>query len=353
MRKEVVLAIIAGGLLGLVIAYGVWRANIALSSKSKSPTTNEVKNPSATPTNQELKVVLAKPNNQEVIIQSPVTISGVTQSKATLLISGEDNDTIEIASSSGSFDIPVSLTGGINNIKIFAFDEAENQTSANLLLVYSTSFFKGSSTNIENATSSASDIQNKVQQKVKEALSLGTSYIGIVTDISDSAIQIKTNKGEIQQVSPNKDDITYIKSTDDTTKEIRGADLAIGDFIVAMGIKNGLPAQAGNNVLHASRILVTNPIKENKIMAVIGAITDSSKFKEISVKDLNIIPDDNITISNDSSIKSKITRFSGLENGDKIIAVGTKDSKGNLVARTIRVLDIPTSTPTPKPSPKG
>ncbi len=339
MRKEVVFAIFAGCTLGLIIAFGAWRANIALSTKGNS---NNIDKPKATilPTG-ELRVVIAKPSEQEVLTSSPVVISGITTNKAQILVSGEDSDTFDVASSSGSFDTSIDLVGGINQIKVFAFNDSNQITNANLLLVYSSSFSKQISTTANSASGSADSILNKVNEKVKEAASLATSYIGTVTDISDSGIQIKTKKSEIQQISPNKDDITYIKTTNGITKEIKSTDLAIGDFIVAMGTKNG------NSILHASRILVTDAVKDDAKTAIIGNISDTGRG-QVTVGDLNIIPDDSITITTGDNVKTKVTRFSSLDTGWKIIAVGTKDSKGNLVARHVRVLDIPASTPTPK-----
>src|SRR6185369_9843934 len=98
MRKEVVFAVILGGLLGLVIAYGAWRANVALSSKTGSKS-EEKAGPTSLPLS-ELKIALAKPIEQEVITDSPVTISGITSPNANILVSGNEDDDFFVASTS-------------------------------------------------------------------------------------------------------------------------------------------------------------------------------------------------------------------------------------------------------------
>ena len=78
MRKEVLLAIIAGGALGLAIAFGVWRLNTNLKPKvedtaipSQIPETPTV-TPTPLPNPSEFKVILTKPNNKSVLTDTPV-----------------------------------------------------------------------------------------------------------------------------------------------------------------------------------------------------------------------------------------------------------------------------------------
>src|SRR5258708_35692420 len=133
MRKEVVFAILAGCTLGLIIAFGAWRANIALSTKGNS---NNIDKPKATilPTG-ELRVVIAKPSEQEVLTSSPVTVSGITTNKAQILVSGEDSDTFDVASSSCSFNTSIFLVVGHIQIKHFTFNIRNTYTNAHLILL--------------------------------------------------------------------------------------------------------------------------------------------------------------------------------------------------------------------------
>jgi hypothetical protein len=127
-----------------------------------------------------------------------------------------------------------------------------------------------------------------VEEKVKEALNRPKAYLGTVTDISDSTIQIKSSESQIRQVSVKDDSVSVIKSGT-VNKAVKLSDIAIGDFIVAMGYINS------NTVLNAQRILITNPVTEPKVSATFGKLIDIDKktatSKSVKAK-LKIIKDD-------------------------------------------------------------
>ena len=54
----------------------------------------------------------------------------------------------------------------------------------------------------------------KLVKKVNEALNKPKAYLGVVTDIADSTIQVKTAGGEIRQVSTNKDNVVVVNAKD-------------------------------------------------------------------------------------------------------------------------------------------
>lgn len=144
MRKEVLFAIIAGVLFGLVIAFGVWRANVAIKSNVEeisTANTHESEDKSLE-LQKEIGLTLATPENNDVAIETPIKISAITKPNAWVVISGEGEDYIIKASESGSFEQEVDLVAGVNQILITAFDEEGNSEKENLTLVYSTEFLK-------------------------------------------------------------------------------------------------------------------------------------------------------------------------------------------------------------------
>jgi hypothetical protein len=139
MRKEILYAIFAGAVFGIIIAFGVWRANTALEPETK--TSNEARGQATpAPSTDEFEIALAKPDNHDVITESPALVSGVTSPLTWVSISGEDEDYIVKSDETGKFEQDVDLEGGVNQIVITAFSEEGEKVEENLLVVYSTQF---------------------------------------------------------------------------------------------------------------------------------------------------------------------------------------------------------------------
>ncbi len=330
MRREILYAIGAGVSLGLIIAFGIWRVNSAVNVK-RTPSASATPMPTA-----EFGITLAKPENESVIIQNPVTISGITKPGIWVVISTDTKDYLVQAASDGTFTKDINLVSGINQIKVSSLDVSDGTAQANLILVYSTEFGKISSLPPSSTPSSStqeSEIREKVQKKVEEALNNPKAYLGVVTDIVESTLQIKGASGEIKQASVDPKDVTVIKDGK-VVKEVKFTDIAIGDFIVAMGYKNG------NGVLDTKRILITTQPDELKIKAVLGKITDIGKANVTILQ-----PKDNRELSVAAAKDSKV-KLSSLDEGDIVIFVGTLLADGTFSARTLfNVTPSPTATP--------
>jgi len=330
MRKELLLAILAGGALGLVIAFGIWRINSALSPSKKGGTSTEEANSKSSSL-----ITIAKPSDNDVITQSPVEISGITKPGAVVVVSGEENDYLTLADNKGSFSQEISLVGGTNQIILTYFDKDKNPIGQTLTLVYSSEFaklIKPTQAPSEEQVSSDS-VRQKVQEKVEAALSSPTSYLGTVTDIAEATIQLKSATGEIQQISTSEKP-TVIKEGK-TPKEVKLTDIAIGDFIIAMGFRNG------NHVLSARRILISSPLPPIARRVILGTVNKLSK-KDITLllasgKTQLILPDENLLVFSFEEGKSTKIKFANIGEGKQIIAIGEL-SKDNFVARTIFII---------------
>jgi len=291
MRKEIVWAIVAGILFGLVITFGVVRVNSTLKPKGESTT------PSSTPESAipEFKIALNKPENEDVIIQDSVAVSGITKPNALIAISGEEGDYILKSDEKGLFEEEVDLISGVNQIKITAFDPTGAQSIEKVLVVYSSAF------------------EEKEGDRLEKAANKPKAYLGTVTDITDSTIQIRTTSSEIRQISVGND--TSVVKTDPTSKVVKLTDIAIGDFIVAMGYKNG------NQVLSAQRILITPAVTEPKISVTMGKGADITPTKNTSVF---LFKDGKVT-------KAKAT---SIEDESQVIYVTTEEAEKSSI-RTI------------------
>lgn len=307
MNKEVFFAIIAGSALGLIIAFGVWKGNSLLKIKTSNSDTTQASSPTTTPEasgnpNAVNKIVVIKPANLDVFTDPTVAITGITSPNAYLVASGEDGDTIEVASQSGNFNTTLDLTAGTNQIKLISFLGDGTTTSTSLLLTYSSQFTpKGTNP---------------------------TSYVGTVTDITNTVIQIKNSSGDIEQVT-SQEGTGFVDLRNDNVKTIQAKDVAIGDYIVAMGSKEQ------NGILAASRVLVTDAVKETPRTALLGTVSASDPLK-LTLTSIKTNEVTTVTPASGIQIDGAL-RFSGINDGDKIIAVGTLTGS-TLEARTIKII---------------
>ncbi|RLC30659.1 hypothetical protein DRH13_04035 [Candidatus Woesebacteria bacterium] len=184
----------------------------------------------------------------------------------------------------------------------------------------------------ETSTDEANSVRDNVQKKVEEARTIPFAYIGTVTDIAERTIQInkfifskaKEDAGEIQQISVDEEDTAFVKVTKSTTS-VKFSDLAIGDFIIAMGYKNG------NGVLEGKRILITTAVEPTTRKTVFG------EPSEIAKRSLTLTA---------STGKEWVVEFgttwvgpelNEIEEGDKVMIVGT--TEGNtLDARFLHII---------------
>jgi len=321
MRKELFWAGIIGISFGLIIAFGAWRITLTNSTVTQTPS------PTPRPHTSEFKITLDKPEDKDVVTESHVTVSGITKALTWITVSGEKGDYIVQSDESGVFSQDVDLTGGVNQIKVTAFDPQGTQSIQKVLVVYSSTFVAATvptPTPGDNSTESA--IRANVQQKVLAAMNKPKAYLGVVTDIADSTIQIKTNEGEIKQISTVNGNVSVINVKGTNNKTVKITDIAIGDYIVAMGYVNS------SSVLSAQRILITDPVTDPKIDSFYGKVSDASK-KTITVSGIKngqstvVTPGTKTIIEAFASGKFVTTKLSNIGSGDSVIY--TTDSSTN------------------------
>lgn len=213
MRKEVVYAIVAGILIGLIVAFGTWRVSKIVKETPMPIAKKETLAPKIID-----RISISNFTNYSVVNANPV-IKGLASPNSDIVISTEDDDYYTKANKDGEFEAEVEIPAGLSEIKI---------NEEKLLLVYS-----------------------------PQAGENSTSYVGTITDISSGNIQIKSDNGTILQISAN-DESSYINTLKKNI-DIKESDLAIGDYIIAIGKENT------NKVLTAQRILVSSPLTENNI----------------------------------------------------------------------------------------
>ncbi|MDO8503423.1 MAG: Ig-like domain-containing protein [bacterium] len=139
MRKEVLVAVFIGAVLGLAIAFGIWRANQAFSPKEKIATETGA----LTPQEEEItegQLVIAQPQNGALVSQDKITVKGSAQPGSMIVILTNSGEAVTTALLSGNFEQEVELAGGANQISVIAYDKDGNQSQKTVVIVYSTEF---------------------------------------------------------------------------------------------------------------------------------------------------------------------------------------------------------------------
>lgn len=209
----------------------------------------------------------------------------------------------------------------------------------------------------QDSTDSSETVRQKVQEKVEQVLKSPRAYIGTITDKVESTIQIKNESGEIQQISVDASATEFVKASKGGTKDIKFTDLAIGDFIVAMGFSriagSGSAGKNESGVLDAKRILVTSPNDSSSRNAYIGIVSDVSKntftlktLKEGKTITVKAAERARITINKDGQAVS--TKFSDVKEENTAIVVGVLENDV-LTARRIHVISVQDKSPSPTP----
>ena len=312
MRKEVWFAIIGGIVLGLVIGFGVYRINFAFKKDESSQSS-----PTPTPYNQG-GLTIAKPNYDDVVTSLPQTISGITSKDSWVVISTSSSDYVVKPDEKGTFEKEIDLAGGINHVIVSSIDAKGVTSSQDVRLIYSTQL--GTQTSDSQTTSSESGVRETVLKKVEDILNSPKAYIGTVTDIAEKTIQLKTDSGTIEQVSAVDEKLAVIRQNP-TAKEVKFTDIAIGDYIIAMGYRNG------NHVLNAKRILITQPTPVPQIKIYYG------KVKSISKKEIIVNENDKAAVTTTTKLSNKKIKAE-----DTVIVVGTT-VKDIFTARTIFLVE--------------
>ena len=140
MRKEVILAIIIGIILGGVVLYGLKIANQSASQFSQKPeasvTPPTVVTPIPTPIDS---LTIETPIDHFVSFETNITLKGHTQPMTNIAFTSESNDDIVQSDAQGNFSIPVTLIGGENVLTVTALFSDNTSTSQSIVVIYTSS----------------------------------------------------------------------------------------------------------------------------------------------------------------------------------------------------------------------
>lgn len=242
MKTETAWAIGIGIMFGLIIAFGLWRINLNIKVNKEQPKVDKTASPLTPEPLKNIKFKLDKPTDNLVVNKDLFTVEGIGNPNSKIIISTDTDDYITSSDQSGKFSKEIKLNSDINQILV----EGVKST-----IVYSSTF--------------------EELEATVSAQKLPTSYIGTVTDVTGSAIQIKSNKNEIMQITASEE-VSVTNTRDTPNKIAKLTDVAIGDVIAGLGYTNS------SQVLEASRILIINPMTELEVKVI------STKYSKPELK---------------------------------------------------------------------
>jgi len=136
MRKEVILALVIGIIIGAVVLFGIRLANSSATPRRPEPTTPLVSPTTAPqPANP---LTITTPTNHAVVFSADLPIKGASLPDSTIIVVSEEDEKIIDADKSGHFETEIKLTGGENNILINAFSSDTLIASASIQIIYTT-----------------------------------------------------------------------------------------------------------------------------------------------------------------------------------------------------------------------
>lgn len=304
MRKEPLIAIIVGSLLGVAVAFGIWQVSRNQSETQDLENAEQNIQISSEANNVEFKI--NNPKDLAVVDSSELEVSG-TAPIGSLVVIKADEYYFASSDNNGSFSIPVSLASGLNSLAIWSLAPGQMTQESYLTIVYTT-----------RLTRDASE---------------SSSLLGTVTDIASETIQIRTQSGSIEQVSINEQ--TSYASLVSNSGTIEFSDIAIGDFVTALG-----PIGEAS-VMAADRILVTSEPEAPAIAAAQGDIQDVTT-RNLSIIDTKTGEELSVDFS-DASVSRFVDgaleddNLTSSEPGDQIVVIGEL-SDGQIVAEQIILL---------------
>jgi|GEM_PF-4502499 len=247
MRKEVVIAIILGSFLGIFLAFILSQRAVKSRTRSQQATTVETSTSNSTTPNTTQATLQNEIASGELGLSTPAvntpihTAAKLTGSNANdsayLLIFADGGEHI-YRTEAPTFSASMTLSPGILPIELV---------------------------NVSQSGAISRKTQTVLVTTLPSDVSTGSkSSYGVITDITEGALQMRTNGGAVEQITTTGS--TIYKNVVKDVKDIKSTDLAIGDFVGTVG------TTSGRGVITAQEILVDTPETSTPSAVVKGVV---------------------------------------------------------------------------------
>jgi len=186
------------------------------------------------------------------------------------------------------------------------------------------------------------DLGEKIKEQIKSSVEEPAAYTGVVTDKTDASLTLSTKSGP-KQVSLDKS-VKVIKQKDSTRANVKVEDIAINDYVLAMGYLN----PGNGKVLAAKRIIIAPKPEAKSPIALSGSIiqiaTSSIKLETKNRAEWDITLDKNSEIKILQGTKFVSAKTTDLDLNLKVIVLAQKLSEKKAAGKFIGILN-PSPTP--------
>ncbi len=345
MKKEVLIAIIAGLVLGLVITMGIYTANRSLNQQRAKKLMQNTPAPTTMPGNFNNKTLnITSHESFDLMDTSALTLSGIAWPNAVVALISEADSQITRADAEGIFIFETRLIKGFNEIAVIASDETGATQTQNLVLTYSTNKIEPETSLLNlvktayaaeaEATSGAETVTEKIKERLQDTVSEG--LVAIKEEITGklAAPRKKAYVGKIGSLDATNLTLAYKEQNfsvnlNDKTIFVKGAntaidweDLDVDNFVIAMGFYH-----SDSDSFTAARVsLISEPEPPVNQQLVQGKISEVDGQKvSLNGKTLTLGKKTDLTISGVDKPAAE-----DLALGDNLFAIATLDNNGDI-----------------------
>lgn len=141
MKKEVVIVIFFGLIVGLTVTFFAYRlrkdkltatnTDVGKKIELDSSLLGEEKNDEVKP------VTITSPENGAVVSEKNLIVKGQVPPNSTAVLFVNDTDQLQTASASGEVSFEITLTSGSNIVELFSIDASGQTYSQQIIIIYS------------------------------------------------------------------------------------------------------------------------------------------------------------------------------------------------------------------------
>jgi hypothetical protein len=342
MKKEVIIAIISGLVLGLVITMGIYTANQSLNVQRAKKLQQNAPTPITPPLTNNQAVNVTSHENFDLVENPEQTLSGVAWPEAVVALIGDGDTQLVQADAEGIFTFSTRLLKGFNEISVIASDENGVSQTQNLVLTYSTNKIERLSAGgikpvyaaEETASAEADSLTDKIKERLQDTAAESLTSIKEQLTQKNASPRKKAYIGKLASLNQFSLTLTYkdqhfnVNTTAETVY-VKGVAAALnrealnpGDFVIAMGWY--LTDREEFTAVRVSKIAVPEPPLSRQL--IFGKISEIDGQK-ISFGNKTITINKKTTLAVAGLTEPKIN---DLALGDNLFAIVTLDTNGNI-----------------------